>query len=54
LTEKWARDYKEKGIGFYSMHPGWVETPGVIKSIPEFRNTYAKTIFFSFLLLECK
>ncbi|XP_047307343.1 dehydrogenase/reductase SDR family member 12 [Impatiens glandulifera] len=36
LTEKWAETYKEKGIGFYSMHPGWAETPGVTKSLPEF------------------
>ncbi|KAM4123463.1 hypothetical protein ACB094_01G161000 [Castanea mollissima] len=34
LTEKWAETYKNKGIGFYSMHPGWAETPGVAKSLP--------------------
>ncbi|MBA0810796.1 hypothetical protein Gohar_002755 [Gossypium harknessii] len=28
--------YKNKGIGFYSMHPGWAETPGVAKSLPDF------------------
>eukprot|EP00268_Persea_americana_P003078 TRINITY_DN10922_c0_g1_i1.p1 TRINITY_DN10922_c0_g1~~TRINITY_DN10922_c0_g1_i1.p1 ORF type:complete len:214 (-),score=29.69 TRINITY_DN10922_c0_g1_i1:341-982(-) len=36
LTEKWAEMYKNKGIGFYSMHPGWAETPGVAKSLPGF------------------
>ncbi|CAK9309681.1 unnamed protein product [Citrullus colocynthis] len=36
LTEKWAEMYSKKGIGFYSMHPGWAETPGVIKSLPSF------------------
>ncbi|GAB2213008.1 hypothetical protein Drorol1_Dr00021019 [Drosera rotundifolia] len=36
LTEKWAAMYKNKGIGFYSMHPGWVDTPGVTKSLPGF------------------
>ncbi|KAB2025184.1 hypothetical protein ES319_D06G134800v1 [Gossypium barbadense] len=36
LTEKWAEMYKNKGIGFYSMHPGWAETPGVAKSLPDF------------------
>jgi hypothetical protein len=36
LTEKWAEIYKNKGIGFYSMHPGWAETPGVAKSLPDF------------------
>ncbi|KAG5544741.1 hypothetical protein RHGRI_017249 [Rhododendron griersonianum] len=36
LTEKWAETYKDKGIGFYSMHPGWAETPGVANSLPGF------------------
>ncbi|KAL3737130.1 hypothetical protein ACJRO7_025970 [Eucalyptus globulus] len=36
LTEKWAEVHKERGIGFYSMHPGWAETPGVAKSLPGF------------------
>ncbi|OVA08125.1 Short-chain dehydrogenase/reductase SDR [Macleaya cordata] len=36
LTEKWTELYSNRGIGFYSMHPGWVETPGVAKSLPEF------------------
>ncbi|XP_028060933.1 dehydrogenase/reductase SDR family member 12 isoform X2 [Camellia sinensis] len=36
LTEKWAEMYKDKGIGFYSMHPGWAETPGVARSLPGF------------------
>ncbi|KVH98598.1 Glucose/ribitol dehydrogenase [Cynara cardunculus var. scolymus] len=36
LTEKWAEKYSNKGIGFYTMHPGWAETPGVTKSLPSF------------------
>jgi dehydrogenase/reductase SDR family protein 12 len=36
LTENWGETYKNKGIGFYSMHPGWAETPGVAKSLPNF------------------
>ncbi|XP_024030896.1 dehydrogenase/reductase SDR family member 12 isoform X2 [Morus notabilis] len=36
LTEKWAEMYKNKGIGFYAMHPGWAETPGVNRSLPDF------------------
>ncbi|KAF7141515.1 hypothetical protein RHSIM_Rhsim06G0128200 [Rhododendron simsii] len=36
LTEKWAETYKDRGIGFYSMHPGWAETPGVANSLPGF------------------
>ncbi|KAL0352491.1 UNVERIFIED_CONTAM: Dehydrogenase/reductase SDR family member 12 [Sesamum calycinum] len=39
LTEKWANMYKDKDIGFYSMHPGWAETPGVAKSLPNFSKT---------------
>ncbi|XVE60893.1 hypothetical protein DITRI_Ditri05aG0163400 [Diplodiscus trichospermus] len=39
LTEKWAEMYKNKGIGFYSMHPGWAETPGVAKSLAGFNKT---------------
>ncbi|XP_072985835.1 uncharacterized protein [Typha latifolia] len=36
LTEQWAETYKNKGVGFYSMHPGWADTPGVAKSLPSF------------------
>ncbi|KAH7657381.1 dehydrogenase/reductase SDR family member 12 protein [Dioscorea alata] len=36
LTEKWAEMYSSKGVGFYSMHPGWAATPGVTKSLPGF------------------
>ncbi|GAB4861087.1 hypothetical protein Ancab_036244 [Ancistrocladus abbreviatus] len=36
LTEKWAELYKDKGIAFYAMHPGWADTPGVAKSLPGF------------------
>lgn len=36
LTEKWAKTHRDTGIGFYSMHPGWAETPGVAKSLPGF------------------
>eukprot|EP00249_Psilotum_nudum_P004824 c18312_g1_i2 orf=437-1291(+) len=37
LTEKWAELYRSRGIGFYSMHPGWADTPGVATSLPTFR-----------------
>ncbi|KAK2420774.1 NAD(P)-binding Rossmann-fold superfamily protein [Trifolium repens] len=36
LTENWGETYKNKGIGFYSMHPGWAETSRVAKSLPNF------------------
>ncbi|XP_010530130.1 PREDICTED: dehydrogenase/reductase SDR family member 12 [Tarenaya hassleriana] len=41
LTEKWAEKYKNKGIGFYSMHPGWAETPGVANSLPSFNQSFS-------------
>ncbi|KAK1555670.1 hypothetical protein Q3G72_029762 [Acer saccharum] len=41
LTEKWAEMYKNKGIGFYTMHPGWAETPGVATSLPSFNERFA-------------
>lgn len=41
LTEKWAEMYGGKGIGFYSMHPGWAETPGIAKSLPSFSEKFA-------------
>ncbi|KAJ4701018.1 Short-chain dehydrogenase/reductase family protein [Melia azedarach] len=40
LTEKWSEMYKDKGIGFYSMHPGWADTPGVAKSLPSFSGRF--------------
>ncbi|PWA82115.1 NAD(P)-binding Rossmann-fold superfamily protein [Artemisia annua] len=40
LTEKWAKKYSDKGIAFYSMHPGWAETPGVANSLPSFSKSF--------------
>ncbi|VFQ81470.1 unnamed protein product [Cuscuta campestris] len=40
LTEKWSEMYKDKGIGFYSMHPGWAATPGVSHSLPSFSKAF--------------
>lgn len=38
LTERWARIFKKRGssVLFQSMHPGWVDTPGVETSLPGF------------------
>ncbi|XP_057974508.1 uncharacterized protein LOC131162245 isoform X2 [Malania oleifera] len=41
LMEKWAKAYENKGVGFYSMHPGWAETPGVAKSLPDFSKSFS-------------
>eukprot|EP00899_Mesostigma_viride_P015601 jgi/Mesvir1/24041/Mv10777-RA.1 len=37
LTEKWAEMYKKDGISFFSMHPGWADTPVVQSAMPSFR-----------------
>lgn len=29
MTEHWARKYSKQGIFWATMHPGWVDTPGV-------------------------
>ncbi|KAG6541144.1 hypothetical protein Mapa_017515 [Marchantia paleacea] len=34
ITEYWAKIYGPQGIGFYSMHPGWVETEAVKRNNP--------------------
>jgi dehydrogenase/reductase SDR family protein 12 len=36
LAQEFARRYADLPIAFSSMHPGWVETPGVAKSLPTF------------------
>lgn len=35
LGEEFSKMYKDKGV-FVSMHPGWVDTPGVRNSMPNF------------------
>lgn len=37
LTELWADRLRERGIVVHSMHPGWVDTPGLEASLPTFR-----------------
>jgi len=36
LTRLWAAQLKEHGISVHAMHPGWVDTPGIERSLPEF------------------
>jgi dehydrogenase/reductase SDR family protein 12 len=40
LTSFWREQYGDKGIGFYVMHPGWVDTAGVQRSLPRFRRMF--------------
>ncbi|MDA0301387.1 MAG: SDR family NAD(P)-dependent oxidoreductase [Chloroflexi bacterium] len=37
LAELWAARTPGRGVVFHSMHPGWVDTPGLAESLPRFR-----------------
>ncbi len=37
LTELWAEHVSDQSVVFHSMHPGWVDTPGLAMSLPLFR-----------------
>jgi len=36
LNQQWARRHATSGVTFQAMHPGWVDTPGVQTSLPDF------------------
>ena len=36
LTQQWARRTAGRGVTFHAMHPGWVDTPGLAASLPQF------------------
>jgi NAD(P)-dependent dehydrogenase (short-subunit alcohol dehydrogenase family) len=36
LTRIWADQLKNEGITVHAMHPGWVDTPGIKRALPEF------------------
>jgi NAD(P)-dependent dehydrogenase (short-subunit alcohol dehydrogenase family) len=36
LTELWARRLQATGVVAHAMHPGWVDTPGLRSSLPNF------------------
>jgi dehydrogenase/reductase SDR family protein 12 len=37
LADHYQQEYAKQGFRFYAMHPGWVDTEGVQKSLPGFR-----------------
>lgn len=37
LTAEWDRRFGGHGIGFHCAHPGWALTPGLERSLPDFR-----------------
>jgi dehydrogenase/reductase SDR family member 12 len=38
LTRIWADQLQKDGISVHAMHPGWVDTPGIKRSLPEFHS----------------
>jgi len=36
LGELFEEKYGDRGVSFFSMHPGWADTPGVASSMPSF------------------
>ena len=34
LSREWARRMAGTGVAFHAMHPGWVNTPGVVAALP--------------------
>ena len=36
LSRLWSQHHGRDGIAFHSMHPGWVATPGLRRSLPRF------------------
>lgn len=43
LNEHWRQTYGDM-INFYSMHPGWVSTPGVETAMPEFHAALSRLL----------
>lgn len=37
LAEMWGEELADRGVVSHSMHPGWVDTPGVQTFLPKFR-----------------
>jgi dehydrogenase/reductase SDR family protein 12 len=44
LCEKFSSVYENTHIKFASMHPGWVDTPAVENSMPDFYKSYKKSL----------
>jgi NAD(P)-dependent dehydrogenase (short-subunit alcohol dehydrogenase family) len=39
LTVAWAEQLQAEPVVVHAMHPGWVDTPGVVRSLPRFHRT---------------
>lgn len=38
LTRLWAQQMRHLNVAVHSMHPGWVNTPGIRKALPGFHS----------------
>lgn len=47
LAEHWTEVYGPKGVGFYTMHPGWVDTEIIKRNMPSFYSMYASDTLYS-------
>ena len=36
LSREWARRWGGEGVASYAVHPGWVDTPGLVSGLPTF------------------
>lgn len=36
LNEMWSERFKNRGVFFHALHPGWADTPGVDEALPTF------------------
>lgn len=44
LAEQFAEREGHRGIHFFSMHPGWADTPGVQTSLPDFHVRFKESL----------
>jgi len=44
LTRIWADQLQKEGVHVHAMHPGWVDTPGIERSLPEFHALVSKLL----------
>lgn len=44
LTAYWRERYHGKGVEFFVMHPGWVDTAGVQRALPKFRQIFSPVL----------
>jgi hypothetical protein len=44
LTEEFAKREGHRGVRFFSMHPGWADTPGVQTSLPGFHAKFKDSL----------